>query len=136
MNDERWALVEIMGKRQHIGKLSEVFEFGRVLVHVDELQRDGSFLPRRYAPDALFGYMPMSEQRARELIVPRRGFTCESFKRSEVLSDRCSDCGRTDAEHVPATPQLPAHDDAPSSGQRPSDAPPSSEDDDEDDIPW
>jgi hypothetical protein len=131
---ERWALVEIMGKRSHIGKVSEATEFGRILIHVDELKRDGTFVPHRYAPEALFGYTPMSEDEARRALVPRWRTPCIGYyKESAVLAGACERCGYAVAEHAAGAPRLPAHEEE--------DAPPSSakddgDDDDEDDIPF
>lgn len=102
-----WRVVEIFGKRQHVGIASEVERFGVKMMRLEALQTDGSFVTMFYGGAAIFGDHEVSEEAARNLVVPRRSWTCQSFKAPSARPGHCAECGREEAEHGTA-PQLPS----------------------------
>lgn len=61
---DEWAIVEIMGHRQHVGRISEVTRFGTVLLRVDQPAGDG-FATTYVGGAALYAVHVVTEERAR-----------------------------------------------------------------------
>lgn len=107
---ERWAAVEIMGHRRHVGRISEEALAGVMLLRVDALQRDGSFEVVRYGGQAIFGVREVTEERAREEVMQEDVWgACETFREPSAIEGRCSGCGHTLERHERRKrPALPA----------------------------
>jgi hypothetical protein len=97
--------VEIFGKRQHVGRVAEVERFGVKMMRLEALQPDGSFATMFYGGAAIFGDHEVTEEKARLLVVPRRGWPCDGFKAPSARPGFCADCGHRETEHA-AVPQL------------------------------
>lgn len=67
-----WAVVEVFGHRQHIGKCREVERFGSKQLRVDELQLSSNTDATErwetifYGGAAIFSYRPITEELARK----------------------------------------------------------------------
>lgn len=109
-NSDRWALVEVFGKRRHVGRVAEVTLIGATFLQIEALQPDGQFRTFHYGAAAIFAIEEMSEQQARERMVPRWSWgVCSGFTSSPILPERCSTCGQAATEHRAPAPQLPEH---------------------------
>ena len=61
---EEWAIVEVMGHRQHAGRISEVTRFGAVLLRVDQPVEDG-FATTFIGGGSIYALTIVTEARAR-----------------------------------------------------------------------
>ena len=61
---EEWAIVEVMGHRQHAGRISEVTRFGAVLLRVDQPAGDG-FATVLIGGASIYALTIVTEARAR-----------------------------------------------------------------------
>lgn len=66
MTIERWAIVEIMGHHRIAGRISQVEEFGAVLLRVEVPDPDGGFSTEDYGGSAIYRLRHCSEEMARE----------------------------------------------------------------------
>ena len=123
---ERWAAVEIMGHRTHVGRVSEEPFAGVVLLRVEALQRDGTFEVVRYGGASIFSLRDVTEDQARRAVLPRSYQACDAFKPAAVLPAACEHCGHDVPAHDASAAQrrLPPHGDE--------DEPPASGDS----VPW
>jgi hypothetical protein len=96
---DRWAVVEIMGHRKHIGRISEVGEFGQTFMKVEAFRRDGDFDVFRYGGGSIFAFHEVTEEQARRTFVPHGWRSCNEYADSKVLPGACETCGRTKEEH-------------------------------------
>jgi hypothetical protein len=110
MSDERWAAVEIMGHRRHVGRIAEESFAGATMLRVEALNRDGSFELIRYGGGSLFSVRDMTEKSARTAIMRKDGRPCAEHREPSAIEGHCVVCGYTREEHV-AAKLLPAHDD-------------------------
>lgn len=62
----QWAIIEIFGHRRHIGRLSEIEQFGAKMARIDQPKADGGFETLIYAGSALFSITPCTEEYARK----------------------------------------------------------------------
>jgi len=107
---ERWAAVEIMGHRQHVGRISEESFAGVTLLRVEALQSDGSFEVVRYGGTAIFSMRDITEEKARHAACPTSWRACSAFTEPSARPGHCSECGHTAELHQPAQ-ALPPHED-------------------------
>lgn len=108
--EKRWAAVEIMGRRQHVGLICEEAALGATLCRIEALQRDGSFKVFRYGGAAIFSIADVTESEARKVICAPRGWVCKAFTEPSALPGVCATCGYTAPEHerhaaLPAAPE-------------------------------
>ena len=61
---DEWAIVEVMGHRQHAGRISEVTRFGAVLLRVDQPVGDG-FVTTFVGGASIYALTVVTEARAR-----------------------------------------------------------------------
>ena len=61
---DEWAIVEVMGHRQHAGRISEVTRFGAVLLRVDQPVEDG-FATTLIGGSSIYALTIVTEARAR-----------------------------------------------------------------------
>lgn len=61
---EEWAIVEVMGHRQHAGRISEVTRFGAVLLRVDQPVGD-DFVTTFVGGASIYALTVVTEARAR-----------------------------------------------------------------------
>lgn len=95
----RWAEVEIMGHRRHVGRVSEETLADRKVVRVEALRVDGGFDLYSYGGAAIFSVHDVTEAEARRLVVPREHRACQAFTPSGALPDACGHCGHNLPEH-------------------------------------
>ncbi len=108
MSDEKWAAVEVMGHRQHLGKICEVQAYGGTFMQIEALRRDGSFEIVQYAAGSIFSYRYVSEEQARRGVVPKAWRACGTFTQPSALPGLCAECGHDEPAHTVAAAQLPA----------------------------
>lgn len=105
-------VVEIMGKRRFVGRVTEVTRYGGTFMQIEVYKPDGTLEEAGcYGGGAIFSFRPCSEELARLAALPRPWSPCEAFKSSAVLVSHCERCGRTEAEHVEVKQLPPAEDD-------------------------
>lgn len=95
----RWALVEVMGHRQHAGRVSEETLAGVKLLRVEALRLDGGVDRYSYAPAAIFSLRDVTEAEARRSVVGKDNRACQAFTSSPVLPGACEHCGHDVPEH-------------------------------------
>lgn len=66
-NTEQWGVVELMGRRQVAGLISEVVKFGTSLMQIRIPQPDGSFVIQLVGGSAIYTLHYTSEATAREI---------------------------------------------------------------------
>jgi hypothetical protein len=98
---ERWAAVEIMGHRKHVGRISEEPFAGAMMLRVEALNRDGSFEVIRYGGGSISALHEIEEEKARRAAVPRWSWACghDSFQEPSAYPGACATCGWTREEH-------------------------------------
>ena len=96
-----WAVVEILGHRRHVGRVTPVRHLGAPWLRVEELQRDGSFETFLYPERALFaGPHPMSEDDVRAEVLGEEEYSsCKVFEAPSARPGRCAMCGADEATH-------------------------------------
>lgn len=113
MSEAKWMLIELMGHKNHVGKVSEETIYGQPQIRVEAIQRDGAFVAHHYGDNALYHQTEITEEQARRAVLPMSWRACDIFKASVVLPERCEDCGFTAKEHEEqAAKALPSHEDA------------------------
>ena len=95
----RWALVEVMGHRRHVGRVSEARLAGAEVLRVEALREDGGFDHYSYNPAAIFSTRDVTEAEARREVVPREHRACQAFAPSAVQPAWCRHCGHDGPEH-------------------------------------
>jgi hypothetical protein len=96
---ERWARVEVMGNREHVGRISEERLAGASYLRVEVLRADGSFDTVLYGRSAIFSVAPRTEAEARREAVPVEWCACAAFRPSGALPTACEQCGHDLPEH-------------------------------------
>ena len=96
-----WAVVEILGHRRHVGRVTPVRHLGAPWLRVEELQRDGGFVTFLYPERALFaGPHPMSEDDVRAEVLGEEEYSsCKVFSAPSARPGRCAMCGADEATH-------------------------------------
>jgi hypothetical protein len=61
----RWALVEILGHRSRAGRVTQVQEFGAVMLRIEIPLRDGGFATEDYGGSSIYGIRWCTEDVAR-----------------------------------------------------------------------
>ena len=61
---EEWAIVELMGHRQHAGRVSEVARYGTVMLRID-IPVDGTFVTKYAGGSTIYALTPVTEDVAR-----------------------------------------------------------------------
>ena len=102
-NPSTWAHLQIVGQREHYGRLQEDTFLGEPIAVMDELLFDGSFKQYRYGAKAIFGCHPMTEQAVREhvarCLLGSRLERCQHYVEGALLPGRCGTCGSVQASH-------------------------------------
>lgn len=58
----KWAVVEVFGHRQHVGRICEVEAFGAKMLRIDEPQGEGEWKTTQYAGTAIFSLTFTTEE--------------------------------------------------------------------------
>jgi hypothetical protein len=87
------------GHKEYVGVVRVESFAGAQVIHVEALQRDGSFEPIEYGGHALYSKRSITEETARRAMLPRSFHACDEFRDSAVLSGWCEDCGFEAAKH-------------------------------------
>lgn len=66
-----WAMVELMGHRQRVGRIQEVEVAGAKMVRVDIPTPDGSYVTEFYGSASLYAIRPCTEEIARAACAER-----------------------------------------------------------------
>ena len=66
----QWAVVELMGHRQAIGRVTEATLFGRAMVQVDRIDTEPEAV-QYYGPESVYCLTPVTEEQARTLAKAR-----------------------------------------------------------------
>ena len=67
---ETWAVLELMGRRQAIGKLTEATIAGRRMIRVDRIDTEPE-CAQYYGPESVYCLTPVTEDQARLLASQR-----------------------------------------------------------------
>lgn len=90
-NPPEWAVVEIMGHRQHAGLCQEVQRFGAVMLRIDVPGENSTFKATHfYGGSAIFSYRACTEAIARRyngLIEPRPAVTYDPVSPGAPVND-------------------------------------------------
>jgi hypothetical protein len=62
---EGWAVLELMGHRRLVGRLSEATIAGAAFIRIDLTDADGSQTTQFYAPSAVYAITPTTEEIAK-----------------------------------------------------------------------
>lgn len=95
----RWAEVEIVGFRRHVGRVSEEVFADKKLLRVAALQPCGRFDLYAYGGAAIFSIHDVTEAEARRLVVPKESRACQAFSPSGALPSACVHCGHDGPDH-------------------------------------
>lgn len=122
---ERWAKVEVVGHRSHVGRVSEELVLDTPFLRVEALRVDGGYDVVSYGRAAIFSVSPRTEAEARREAVPLAWRPCvlegggHDFAPSGALPSACAHCGHDLPEHDKAREKRGApcslEDDAPDS---------------------
>jgi len=66
----QWAVLELMGHRQAIGRVAEATLFGRAMVQVDRIDTEPEAV-QYYGPESIYCLTPVTEEQARTLAKAR-----------------------------------------------------------------
>jgi hypothetical protein len=113
MAAERWAAVEIMGHRQHVGRIAEESFAGATMLRVESLNPDGTFEVIHYGGASIFSVREITERAARTAVARKSWAACLKFTEPSAVPGLCALCGHTAEEHEAAAMRraLPTHGD-------------------------
>lgn len=90
-----WGVVEIMGHRRLVGRLSTVYVLNEPYMKVEAFRDDGGFDEELYPERAVFSVRRMTEKEARREAVPVHA-PCGGYTESKILKGACGVCGNTE----------------------------------------
>ncbi len=90
-----WGVVEIMGHRRFVGRLSTTYVLNEPYLKVEAFRDDGGFDEELYPERAVFSVRRMTEAEARREAVPVHA-PCGSYVESKILKGVCRTCGNTE----------------------------------------
>ncbi len=90
-----WGVVEIMGHRRFVGRLSTTYVLNEPYMKVEAFRDDGGFDEELYPERAVFSVRRMTEEEARREAVPVHA-PCGSYVESKILKGACGVCGNTE----------------------------------------
>jgi hypothetical protein len=105
---DQWALVELFGHQQIVGRVTECTQFGGAFLRVDvpEVKGVGAGYTRFYHPNAIYSLNPVDEQTARAMLTQSR-FRNEPVKRYEVpMLSAGTDAPNPNADYCPNCQEL------------------------------
>jgi hypothetical protein len=89
-----WGVVEIMGHRRFVGRLSTTYVLNEPYMKVEAFRDDGGFDEELYPERAVFSVRRMTEVEARREAVPVHA-PCGDYIESKILTGVCRTCGNT-----------------------------------------
>lgn len=107
MSETKWVMIELLGHRSHVGRVSEVECYGATFAQVEALQPSGVFTTHLYGSKAIYSVTELSEEAARKAALPSAYYACDAFTQPSAREGFCARCGLPDERHKPA-PALPA----------------------------
>lgn len=68
---EQWAVLELMGHRQAIGKISTEDLAGRPMIRIDRIDTEPEGQVQLYGPESVYCLTPVTEEQARQIASTR-----------------------------------------------------------------
>lgn len=90
-----WGVVEILGHRRHVGRLSTLYVLNEPYLKVESFKVDGGFDEELYPERAVFSVRFMEEAEARSEAIGIKEPPCGSFIESKILKGVCATCGQS-----------------------------------------
>jgi hypothetical protein len=97
-----WGVVEIMGHRRLVGRLSTVYVLNEPYLKVEAFKVDGSFKEELYPERSVFSVRYMEELEARSEAVGLDRSPCGAFVESKILEGVCANCGQSQSADAKA----------------------------------
>lgn len=90
-----WGVVEILGHRCLVGRLSTVYVLNEPYLKVEAFKVDGGFKEELYPERAVFSVRYMDEREARDEAVGIKSSPCGEYTDSKILPGVCANCGQS-----------------------------------------
>ncbi len=94
----QWGIVEIVGRRTHMGRYREISVAAHEMFEVLSLNADGEEERFLYMPRAIFSLQPTTEEELKRRLLPSWQDPCCFFEPSPLLPDVCASCGHSREE--------------------------------------